>query len=56
MTPGIVFSNTYKRCFQYKVLNKGFFLVKNFSRQKKKSNLSLCSFCKEENETAVIHL
>ena len=30
MTPRIVSSNTYMRCFQYKVLNNALFLNKNF--------------------------
>ena len=54
MTPRIVSSNTYMRCFQYKVLNNILFLNKKLFLFKK-SNSSLCCFCKEEDET-VFHL
>ena len=54
MTPCIVSSNTYVRCFQYKVLNNAPFPNKKHFLFKK-SNSSLCSFCKEEEET-VFHL
>ena len=54
MTPRIVSSNTYMRCFQYKVLNNVLFLNKKLFLFKK-SNSPLCSFCKEEDET-VFHL
>ena len=50
MTPRIVSSNTYMRCFQYKVLNNVLFLNKTLFLFKK-SNSPLCSFCKEEDET-----
>ena len=50
MTPRIVSSNTYMRCFQYKVLNNVLFLNKKLFLFKK-SNSPLCSFCKEEDET-----
>ena len=54
MTPCIVSSNTYVRCFQYKVLNNVLFLNKKLFLFKK-LNSPLCSFCKEEDET-VFHL
>ena len=54
MTPRIVSSNTYMRCFQYKVLNNALFLNKK-TFLFKKSNSPLCSFCKEEYKT-VFHL
>ena len=50
MTPRIVFSNTYMRCFRYKVLNNVFFLNKKRFLFKK-LNSPLYSFCKEEEET-----
>ena len=53
MTPNIVFSNTYMRCFQYKVLNNALFVNKK-PFLFKKSNTSLCSFCIEEDE--IFHL
>ena len=54
MTPRIVSSNTYMRCFQYKVLNNVLFLNKKLFLFKK-SQSPLCFFCKEEDET-VLHL
>ena len=50
MIPRIISSNTYLRCFQYKMLNTALFLNKNIFLFKK-SNSPLCSFCKEEDET-----
>ena len=55
MTPRIVSSNTYTRCFQTsKVLSNALFLNKK-PFLIKKLNLLLCSFCKEEDET-IFHL
>ena len=50
MTPRIDSSNTYMRCFQYKVLNNVPFLNKKLFLFKK-SNSQWCFFCKEEDET-----
>ena len=50
MTPCIVSSNSFVRCFQYKVLNNALFLNKMLFLFKK-SNLPLCPFCKEKDET-----
>ena len=54
MASRIVYSNTYMRWFQHKVLNNALFPNKKLFLFKK-SNLPLCSFCKEEDET-VFHL
>ena len=54
MAPHIVSSNTYARCFQYKVLNNALFLNKELFLIKKPKS-PLCSFCKEEDET-IFHL
>ena len=54
MAPRIVSSNTYTRCFQYKVFNNALFVNKKLFLFKK-SNSPLCYFCKEEDET-VFHL
>ena len=51
MAPRIVSSNTYIRCFQYKVLNNALFQNKKLFLFKK-SNSPLRSFCKEEDKTA----
>ena len=50
MTPRIISSNTYMRCFQNKLLNNVLFLNKTLFLFKK-SNSPLCSFRKEEDET-----
>ena len=52
MTPGIVPSNSYTRCFQYKLLDNALFLNKKLF---KKSNSLLYSFWKKEDET-VFHV
>ena len=54
MTPHIVSGNTYTRCFQYKVRNNALFINKKLFLFIK-SNLPLCSFCKNKDET-VSHL
>ena len=54
MTPQIVSSNTYTRCFQYKVLSNALFLNKK-KILFQKSSPPLRSFCKEKDET-VFHL
>ena len=50
MTHHIVSSNTYARCFLYNILSNALFLNQFFFLFKK-SNWSLCSFYKEEDET-----
>ena len=54
MTPHIVSGNTYEKCFQYKVWNNALFGNKKLFLFMK-SNLPLCSFCKDKYET-VFHL
>ena len=50
MTTCIVSSNTYMRCFQYKIFNNDLFLNKRLFLFKK-SNSPLFSLCKDEDET-----
>ena len=54
MTPQIVSSNTYTRCFQYKALSNALILNKKLLLFQK-SYSPLCSFSKKEDET-VFHL
>ena len=54
MTPRIVSSNVYTRCFHYKIFSNALFLNKRLLLFEK-SNSQLCSFCKKEDKI-VFHL